>query len=272
MSDLSERLRHARLGAGLSVQQIAARTKIQAWMIESMDAGKFAKLPGGIFIRSYLAAYAREVALDPAAIVAEYVASQQPKPEPAPAPHYAGAPPARRGARVLGCARMSPLAAAGAALALAALLLPRYGGLPLTEKAVATGGTDRSLPAALEDDAVGPAAPPVTMLGGQEPAASAATLHVELRATAPLWLEVTSDGRASGRRMLNAGGAESHSARESIRIRTGDAGALVYSINGAAGRPLGGASQVREVVVTPDNYRSFLASPAGTSGEWRRLR
>jgi hypothetical protein len=39
---------------------------------------------------------------------------------------------------------------------------------------------------------------------------------------------------------------------------------VVFTINGAAGKSLGGAGQAVTIHVTPDNYREFLNSRAST--------
>ncbi len=62
-------LRWAREQAGLSVEQIAERTKIQPHRIESLERNNFAGLPGGIYLDGIVRAYASEVAIDPEALV-----------------------------------------------------------------------------------------------------------------------------------------------------------------------------------------------------------
>jgi hypothetical protein len=229
-------------------------------MIEDMEAGKFSRLPGGNFIRGFLAAYAREVELDPVAVVAEYVAAQQP---PVPVAPAAPAPPPRL--TRLRLRQVRPIAAAIAvalAIVILAMVWPRDSSSSPDGLGVATSGQDRAGLTPLDDEALASPASAVTMLGEPEGGAVAAErLHVELRARAPVWIEITSDGHAFGPRLLNAGAAETHSAREQIQLRVGDAAALAYSINGAEGRTLGAASEVREVVFTPENYKSFLVRP-----------
>ena len=62
-------LRWAREQAGLSVEQIAERTKIQAHRIEALERNNYAGLPGGIYLDGIVRAYATEVAIDPEALV-----------------------------------------------------------------------------------------------------------------------------------------------------------------------------------------------------------
>ncbi len=74
MSEVGLELRHAREGRGISLQQVAASTKIAAAVLESLERGDFKRLPGGIFSRAFVRSYALEVGLDPDTVVAKFVA------------------------------------------------------------------------------------------------------------------------------------------------------------------------------------------------------
>ncbi|MDR3745365.1 MAG: helix-turn-helix domain-containing protein [Acidobacteriaceae bacterium] len=58
MAEFGEQLRRERERRGVSVEAICAATKISAKHIRALEAGDFAKLPGGVirrgFVRSYL--------------------------------------------------------------------------------------------------------------------------------------------------------------------------------------------------------------------------
>jgi cytoskeleton protein RodZ len=58
-------LREARERAGISVRAVATATKISVPTLEALERDDVSRLPGGIFVRSFVRAYAREVGLDP---------------------------------------------------------------------------------------------------------------------------------------------------------------------------------------------------------------
>lgn len=60
----SARLRAARESAGLSIAQIAARTRITQRHVEALDRGDLAALPGRPYVLGFVRAYARAVGLD----------------------------------------------------------------------------------------------------------------------------------------------------------------------------------------------------------------
>jgi transcriptional regulator with XRE-family HTH domain len=278
MSDIGDRLRSARQNRGLSLPEVAARTRIPVWILESIERGEYARLPGGVFLRGFLRAFAREVGLDPEMIIAEYVTSQG-----APAAAcQATATPTDVGIPAEAHASTSR---AWSSLALAAAAL---GALLWLDAPPRTRDSDVSAPAAMAlDDAaatstvedVRPTISEQAMAGTTEVVVSDSQafiedarasgserargeLDVHLQATGPLWLEATTDGRRVIYRLLDAGDEAQLSATADIRLRVGDASALRYSINGAPGRPLGGPGQVREVHITRDNHRSFT-EPSG---------
>jgi cytoskeleton protein RodZ len=60
-----ERLKEARERRGLSLQKIAVTTKISARVLDALEHNDPSKLPGGLFTRAFVRAYAQEVGLDP---------------------------------------------------------------------------------------------------------------------------------------------------------------------------------------------------------------
>jgi cytoskeleton protein RodZ len=70
-------LRQARQQANVTLERIAARTKIRLRFLEAIDADDFDRLPDGVVRRGHLRAYAREVGLDPEQIVDCYLREQE---------------------------------------------------------------------------------------------------------------------------------------------------------------------------------------------------
>ncbi|MBP1605439.1 MAG: cytoskeletal protein RodZ [Acidobacteria bacterium] len=70
---LGARLREAREHRNLTLQALAERTKIPAANLDAIETEQVHKLPGGIFARSFVRAYAREVGLDPEEAVRDFL-------------------------------------------------------------------------------------------------------------------------------------------------------------------------------------------------------
>ena len=63
--DLGTQLRMARHRCGKSLRDVAATTKIPTASLEAIERNDFNSLPGGIFRRAYVRAFAAEVGIDP---------------------------------------------------------------------------------------------------------------------------------------------------------------------------------------------------------------
>jgi cytoskeletal protein RodZ len=73
MTDLGERLRTARQAKGVSLRDIEAKTKISVTALEALERNDYARLPGGIFSRAFVRAYALAVGVEPEEAVSEFV-------------------------------------------------------------------------------------------------------------------------------------------------------------------------------------------------------
>ena len=62
-------LKAARKKAGISIEVIAKRTKIQASKLTALEKNDFKNLPTGLYLFAAVRAYAREVRIDPEPIV-----------------------------------------------------------------------------------------------------------------------------------------------------------------------------------------------------------
>jgi len=74
MADLGARLKQARQTKGVSLRDIATTTKISVVALEALERNDYARLPGGIFDRAFVRAYALAVGLDPEEAVHEFMA------------------------------------------------------------------------------------------------------------------------------------------------------------------------------------------------------
>lgn len=73
MGSFGEHLRREREMRGISLDQIVATTKIGRRLLLALEEEQFDLLPGGIFNKAYVRAYAKCVGMDEEAAVAEYL-------------------------------------------------------------------------------------------------------------------------------------------------------------------------------------------------------
>lgn len=69
-----ELIRRAREAKGLSIQQLAERTRISSRHIENIEADRYKELPATVYLRGMLTSVAREIGLDPLRVAKSYLA------------------------------------------------------------------------------------------------------------------------------------------------------------------------------------------------------
>ena len=65
-------VRNWRQQKGISLETIAASTKLRVRQLEAIEAGEFGRLPGGIYNTNYIRQYARAIDFDESDLLAFY--------------------------------------------------------------------------------------------------------------------------------------------------------------------------------------------------------
>ena len=81
MPAFGENLQREREMRGVALEEISSATKISLRFLQAIEQEDFAKLPGGIFARSFIRSYARYLGLDEDRVVAEYQLAARPQTE-----------------------------------------------------------------------------------------------------------------------------------------------------------------------------------------------
>ena len=72
-ADFGPRMKRERETRGVTLREIATRTKISVSALEALERNDISRLPGGIFGRAFVRAYAEEVGLDPEQTIREFI-------------------------------------------------------------------------------------------------------------------------------------------------------------------------------------------------------
>jgi cytoskeletal protein RodZ len=72
--EFGEKLRRQRESLGITLDRIAATTKIGRRLLAALEAGDGTRWPPGIYGRSYVRLFAAEVGLDPEELVGDFAA------------------------------------------------------------------------------------------------------------------------------------------------------------------------------------------------------
>jgi len=258
MGSFGENLRRERELRGVSLREIADRTKISLRFFEALEEDRVDILPGGLFPRSFVRQYATFVGLDPDRAVADFLAHHgQPESETTPRPAE------RR-------PWLTPGAVFFAAVVLVAafFVLRRSGGEDESRRAAAATPTPVPVaPAVLPTDRVYP--PPVSAAAPEPPRD---TLVLTMTAEQNCWVEVRADGETVISRVLAAGESETLEAQGEIVLSVGNAGGLAIRVNDQPALPLGRSGEVRKnIVITRQSLPALVetegaSAPDGQSG------
>lgn len=233
--DLGTDLRTARERAGFSLSELAARTRIPQRSLRAIEENDFAAIPPGIFARSFIRNYAREVGVDPAEAIAQYRAITEPVAEQDDATSNevvdeeiqsrSFAPDFSESRPGWGYALMA------AALLIGLISVNRYASQDQSEAVSA----DTTIGTGAGTAAAATAGIPVATTGG--------SIQMQMRAQGPCWVKAIVDGQVAFARLMQPGETETLTGQRDITVRVGDPAALSYSINGRSGEPLGAAQQ-----------------------------
>ena len=246
---LGELLRAAREGAGRSVDDVSAATRIRATLVRDLEADDLASSGGAVYSRGHVKAIARALDVDSAPLVAQHdrqagVSAPPPsRPVPVPSPRAGSAAlpvpvPVETGRRN---PRWLVAGTAGAAVLVALLAVGTAGG-DQRETTVASGN-----PTAAPAAPSRPPAPKPAKAAAPRPAGAV----VALRTTGTSYVRVSAGGRTLFERVVPAGWSQSFSHPERVRVRVGNAAAVQVSCAGSPAAAAGTEGAVLTLTCTP---------------------
>jgi cytoskeleton protein RodZ len=266
MGAFGDRLRREREMRSITLDEISESTKISRRHLEALEGEQFDQLPGGVFNKGFVRAYAHFLGIDEDQAVADYSAASNEQPEPEDKfPLEIHAQPNRELNP-----RRSNLPMAFAAAALAGVLVGYFFWVksrPHSNEAVEPShATSTTAPQAEPAKASSPAevttatpsvaqrsatpAPAKTERSAPAPAqaekkASEKEFFVVIKAKEDSWISVVADGHSVMQKVLSADRQKLVKAARQIVLRTGNAGGIEVSFNGKSLGALGNENEPR---------------------------
>jgi cytoskeleton protein RodZ len=265
-----EKLQREREMRGITLEEIAEATKIGTRSLRALEEQDFDKLPGGIFNKGFVRAYAKYLGIDEEQSVADYVeavdeaqaAGKLARPEVAP-PAVAFEEVSRDPIRVP-WELLIGLALVVAVVFAARSYYAKHGWQKLARQPVAAepARAPAAAPQQIQPVATmpvtNPSAPDVrtaTTASAPENTPSPEVFEVKVRATELSWVEIDADGKRVLSENLAANAERSVRASKEVVIRTGNAGGIEVSQNDKVLPPIGPKHEVRTVTVTAQGIK-----------------
>jgi len=273
------RLKEERERRKISLDEISASTKISTRLLHALEDDHFELLPGGIFNKGFIRAYAQHLGLDEEQVIAEYLEASGVLPaEGKPDGSIAAATTEIRTEADDSGASL-PWGLFAVILLVVALAFAMWGFYaretstrgnvpsfkqlnpsPVPPAPVSPPTTSNSKLPAVKASA-GPTRPAVTpvstgttrnsaarvMDGSSDAAPPSDAIVVRISAREDSWVSITSDGKRILQDTLNASTEKSVQAAKEITVKTGNIGALDFEWNGKKLPPLGSEGEVTTV-------------------------
>ena len=245
---IGQTLAEAREKAGLTVEQVAAATRIRRTLVMDIERDDFASSGGDFYARGHVRTIAQKVGVDPAPLLAEFDAA---RPEAAP-PKATDVFESETAARP---ERHGPNWTAAMAVAVALVLVYGIAQVVTRDSPVATeglGGKDRATASSSPSPSPSPSKTPTS--GGSAVAqAPRSKVTVVLRARDTSWVQATT---ASGEELFQGlleNETRTFTDRQRIKLVIGNAGAVTLTVNGTPIGSPGRAGQVARVQFSPED-------------------
>lgn len=249
-----EELQRLRQGAGMSLEDIAAETKISRQILSSLESGDFRYLPQKVFCRNFVNQYAIVVGADPYQLTEAFDGAWN---------RFLLASGAHPGlvdeetpfVRTVRWRFWVPVLIAGAILVAAAVVIWRSSA---PDQQIGGGSSIPATPTSI---------PPAPIMNVQRPspgivedealleADDMLSIVVRVEAEMECWIHYRDRDGVAGGKLLAGGTEETLEIIGPVKLTIGDASAVVLEIGGATYRNLGRPGQVVHTEVSNDGLR-----------------
>jgi cytoskeleton protein RodZ len=241
-------LAQARESAGLTLEEVAAATRIRRTLVFGIENDDFSGCGGDFYARGHVRTIASKLGLDPAPLLAEFDAG---RPETAP-PRATEVFESETGARA---ERRGPNWSA--AMAAALVLVLGYGVVQAFSSGSDRGGSDIAGASTTPTAATSTAPSSSTTsspAGGAVAQAPRGKVTVVVQATDRSWVQVTTGtGQQLYQGLLENGAQKTFTDKTRLKLVIGNAGGVALTVNGTAIGAPGDRGQVARVQFTPQD-------------------
>jgi cytoskeleton protein RodZ len=291
MESFGARLKRERQQRKIELDDISASTKISTRFLRALEEEQFDQLPGGIFNKGFVRAYAHHLGIDEGQAIADYlaaVAASQPQPQ----PELATAPvPPLKPEEENHAAAEIPWGVLALALLVIAFGFATWGfysreksvkparvvsstvhdpKTPAVSQGTASPSAPTPLPQPAATESTHPPAPEPAALSAASSAppnapATSGRIVLLIKVREDSWLSIDADGKPLIHDLMVAPTEKAVEADKEIVLRAGNMGALDISFNGKKLPSQGDYGEVKTLTFGADGLQPPAPKPAATA-------
>jgi cytoskeletal protein RodZ len=280
LKEISHYLLRVRQEKSIRIEEVAAKTHIRDTFLKALEAGHFEELPEPVYVQGFIRRYADALGLDGTALANSFTVNVSPPYTKTSSNNNSQTLEKRANIRIPLFIPYTLLLIV-AAIGLIYILNPRliFEFVTKQQNSIATSeqttapSSESSLPVlesqtkqqqnsiATSEQTTAPSPESSLALA---PSASTTNQNVEvtLELQGKSWLKVQVDGKTEFVGELTKGERRTWTAKEKLTVRSGNAGAVLISVNNQSATPFGNAGGIKEVTFTPEvnNQQSTVNS------------
>jgi cytoskeletal protein RodZ len=243
-----EELKRERNLREISLEEIAAATKISMRLLTALESSDLSRLPAPVFTRGFIRAYSLHLGLDPVEKINAYLAEAEPNA----APQATPVPKPRSRSRFLRGPRSTAGTIVGGVTAV--LLLLGFIANPAHRRPNVARAARVALVSPVSFKNVATSTEPTPLIREDAPESSviAGSVALVLDFDESSWVEITADGVKVFGGLVTAGESRRFEAKKEFGLTLGNAGGVRVSIDGHPSARLGRPGEVVRDVRLPD--------------------
>jgi cytoskeletal protein RodZ len=243
LQEITAYLRQIRQEKSIRLEEIALQTHIRLVFLQALEEQRFEELPEPVFVQGFIRRYADKLGLDGTALANTFTINVLPL-------QFNHS--TKKSSLYIPLFVPYIFLLIAASIGLFYLLKPKLTGTSLAQKQnPILSVQQKSLPSAVSST-ISPS--PISQVISK-PAPSPVTKNipnvaVTLELKGNSWLQVKADGKTEFEGTLNKGESKTWTAKKSLTVRSGNAGAVFVSVNEEEPKLLGNEGQVKEITYT----------------------
>ncbi len=253
-------LKEARSKKAITLEDVHSKIKIHPRVLQILEEGKFEKLPGPVYVKSFLKAYAEFLEINGEDLVRSY--EKEGVAAPAQTIYLQNTDQKDKEASAITFSKILP--ALSTFLVVAALAASIYYVIDVSSRknqSTVTGAKPVAVAASSKKTVKAPAPTKSNMLRSPDQEnfpriSEEMPIELKVKASDNVWLHVTCDGKVLFQSTLKRGAREVWVAQKSIELRTGNASLMTLSVNNTSlGSP--GKGSAKKLLITRDGVQKL---------------